>query len=66
MQQLQPDPLWDEGIASYLLGEYEQRDAPLSSLSATPVSVFSDTLVLSINMRVSHGCEPSMLARPGI
>jgi len=31
MQQLQPDPLWDEGIASYLLGEDEQRQAPLSS-----------------------------------
>ena len=31
MQQLQPDPLWDEGIASYLMGEYEKRQAPLSS-----------------------------------
>ena len=31
MQQLHPDPLWDEGIASYLMGEYEKRQVPLSS-----------------------------------
>ena len=24
------DPLWDEGISSFLLGEYEARQAPLS------------------------------------
>ena len=30
MQQIQPDPLWDEGISSFLLGEYEQRQVPLS------------------------------------
>ena len=24
------DPLWDEGISSFLLGEYEQRQAPLT------------------------------------
>ncbi len=31
MQHLQPDPLWDEGIASYLLGEYERRQVPLTT-----------------------------------
>gem|GEM_PF-6424472 len=31
MHDLQPDPLWDEGLASYLLGEYEKTEAPLSS-----------------------------------
>ena len=30
MQQIQPDPLWDEGISSFLLGEYEQRQVPLT------------------------------------
>jgi hypothetical protein len=30
MQQLQADPLWDEGISSFLLGEYEKRQAPLT------------------------------------
>lgn len=29
MQQLKPDPLWDEGISSFLYGEYEQRQVPL-------------------------------------
>lgn len=30
MQQIQADPLWDEGISSFLLGEYEKRQSPLS------------------------------------
>ena len=30
MQQIQADPLWDEGISSFLLGEYEKRQAPLT------------------------------------
>jgi len=30
MQQINPDPLWDEGISSFLLGEYEQRQVPLT------------------------------------
>lgn len=30
MQQLQADPLWDEGISTYLLGEYEAKGEPLS------------------------------------
>jgi len=30
MQQIQPEPLWDEGISSFLLGEYEQRQVPLT------------------------------------
>lgn len=30
MQNLSIDPLWDEGISSYLLGEYEKRQTPLS------------------------------------
>ncbi len=30
MQQIKPDPLWDEGISSFLLGEYEQRQVPLT------------------------------------
>ena len=29
-QTIAPDPLWDEGISSYLLGEYERRQVPLS------------------------------------
>lgn len=30
-QNTAPEPLWDEGISSYLLGEHEKRKAPLSS-----------------------------------
>ena len=30
MQQIQADPLWDEGISSFLLGEHEKRQAPLT------------------------------------
>ena len=30
MQQIQADPLWDEGISSFLLGEYEKRQASLT------------------------------------
>lgn len=30
MQQIQADPLWDEGISSFLLGEYETRQSPLT------------------------------------
>jgi len=30
MHQLKPDPLWDEGISSFLCGEYEQRQVPLT------------------------------------
>ncbi|MEE9322381.1 MAG: hypothetical protein V3U76_18215 [Granulosicoccus sp.] len=29
-QQIKPDPLWDEGISSFLLGEYEKLQTPLS------------------------------------
>ncbi len=31
MLEIQPDPLWDEGIASYLSGEYEKRQVPLTT-----------------------------------
>lgn len=30
MQQNQADPLWDEGISSFLSGEYEKKQAPLT------------------------------------
>ncbi len=30
MQTQSADPLWDEGISSYLLGEYERRQVPLT------------------------------------
>jgi hypothetical protein len=30
MQTLPIEPLWDEGISSYLLGEYAKRKMPLS------------------------------------
>ena len=30
MQALNPDPLWDEGISSYLRGQYELRQVPLT------------------------------------
>lgn len=30
MQQAHHDPLWDEGISTFLYGEYEQRQSPLS------------------------------------
>ena len=30
MQTLPIEPLWDEGISSFLLGEYAKRKAPLS------------------------------------
>lgn len=30
MQPIQADPLWDEGISSFLLGEYEKRQVPLT------------------------------------
>lgn len=30
MQQIQADPLWDEGISSFLLGEYEKQQAALT------------------------------------
>lgn len=30
MQQIKADPLWDEGISSYIQGEYEKRQAPLT------------------------------------
>lgn len=30
MQQLQVDPLWDEGISSFLYGEYEKRQQALT------------------------------------
>ncbi len=30
MQQIQADPLWDEGISTFLLGEYEKRESPLT------------------------------------
>jgi len=30
MQQLNVDPLWDEGISSFLLGEYEVKGEPLT------------------------------------
>ena len=30
MQQIRIDPLWDEGISTFLLGEYERAQAPLS------------------------------------
>ena len=29
-QQITPDPLWDEGISSFLLGEYEKLQTPLT------------------------------------
>lgn len=31
MQQLMPEPLWDEGISSFLNGEYEKTQQPLRS-----------------------------------
>jgi len=31
MQQLNPEPIWDEGISSYLYGEFERKQAPLST-----------------------------------
>lgn len=30
MQKPQTDPLWDEGISSYLQGEYQKNQAPLT------------------------------------
>lgn len=30
MQQIQPAPLWDEGISTFLAGEYEKRQTPLT------------------------------------
>jgi len=30
MQTLPIEPLWDEGISSYLLGEYAKRNTPLT------------------------------------
>lgn len=30
MQQTKIDPLWDEGISTFLLGEYERAQTPLS------------------------------------
>lgn len=30
MQALNPDPLWDEGISSYLRGQYDMRQVPLT------------------------------------
>ncbi|MFK7889974.1 MAG: hypothetical protein AB8B63_04110 [Granulosicoccus sp.] len=30
MQQIEPDPLWDEGISSYLKGEFEKKQGPLT------------------------------------
>ncbi len=30
MQQTKIDPLWDEGISTFLLGEYDRAQAPLS------------------------------------
>lgn len=30
MQQLQADPLWDEGISTFLLGEYDAKGEPLT------------------------------------
>jgi hypothetical protein len=30
MQQTKIDPLWDEGISSHLLGEFDRNQAPLS------------------------------------
>jgi len=28
--KISPEPLWDEGLSSFLLGEYEQRKEPLT------------------------------------
>ncbi len=30
MQPIKADPLWDEGISTFLLGEYEKRQVPLT------------------------------------
>lgn len=30
MQHLDPEPIWDEGISSFLYGEFESRQTPLS------------------------------------
>lgn len=30
MQHAQQDPLWDEGISTFLYGEFEQRQTPLT------------------------------------
>ena len=30
MQQLMSEPLWDEGLSSFLYGEYEKRKTPLN------------------------------------
>ncbi len=30
MQQLMSEPLWDEGLSSFLYGEYAKREAPLT------------------------------------
>ncbi|MBX2837517.1 MAG: hypothetical protein KTR35_11725 [Gammaproteobacteria bacterium] len=32
MQQLMPEPLWDEGISSFLYGEYEKKQEPLKNV----------------------------------
>lgn len=31
LANLSPEPLWDEGISSFLLGEYEKRQKPLTT-----------------------------------
>jgi hypothetical protein len=31
MQQVMPEPLWDEGISSFLYGEFEKTQQPLQS-----------------------------------
>ncbi len=30
MQEIKPDPLWDEGISSFLYGAHEQSQVPLT------------------------------------
>lgn len=65
MQLQDSDPLWDEGISSYLKGEYEKKKAPLTSADlqnvasewAVRVGDLMETLILMAISGNWHYCD---------
>lgn len=65
MQSLNAEPLWDEGISSYLAAEYEKKQAPLTTSDlqhfatdqAVRVGDLLETLFLMVIYGSWHYCD---------
>jgi len=65
MQSLQVEPLWDEGISTFLAGEYEKKQAPLNAVDlqrfatdqAVRVGDLLETLFLMVISGTWYYCD---------